>query len=54
MVKIVEPQNSYKELETMVKQAESILKALKLPYRVIMLCTGDMGFAAAKTYDIEV
>jgi seryl-tRNA synthetase len=54
MVKITEPKNSYKELESMVKQAEAILKALKLPYRVIMLCTGDVGFAAAKTYDIEV
>jgi len=54
MVKIVEPSTSYDELEKMTRQAESILEALKLPYRRIMLCTGDMGFASAKTYDIEV
>lgn len=54
MVKIVEPSKSYDELESMVSQAEKILEALELPYRRIVLCTGDMGFSAAKTYDIEV
>ncbi|MGF3112430.1 serine--tRNA ligase [Facklamia sp. P12945] len=54
MVKFAHPESSYEELEFMVKDAEGILQALKLPYRVITLCTGDMGFSAAKTYDIEV
>lgn len=54
MVKIVKPEDSYKELEHMVNCAENILKKLNLPYRVITLCTGDLGFSAAKTYDIEV
>lgn len=54
MVKIAHPKNSYKELEHMVNCAENILKKLKLPYRVITLCSGDLGFSAAKTYDIEV
>ncbi|MGF3076621.1 serine--tRNA ligase [Facklamia sp. P12955] len=54
MVKFTHPESSYEELEFMVKDAEGILQALKLPYRVITLCTGDMGFSAAKTYDIEV
>ena len=54
MVQIVHPEQSYAALEEMVGHAESILKALELPYRVITLCTGDMGFGAAKTYDLEV
>jgi seryl-tRNA synthetase len=54
MVKFTEPKTSYEELEAMVRNAEEVLKRLKLPYRVVELCTGDMGFAAAKTYDLEV
>jgi seryl-tRNA synthetase len=54
MVKFTEPETSYQELESMVQNAEEVLKRLKLPYRVVELCTGDMGFAAAKTYDLEV
>ncbi|AJC63778.1 seryl-tRNA synthetase [Neisseria meningitidis LNP21362] len=54
MVQIVHPEKSYETLEEMVGHAENILKALELPYRVITLCTGDMGFGAAKTYDLEV
>ena len=54
MVQIVQPEQSYEALEEMVGHAENILKALELPYRVITLCTGDMGFGATKTYDIEV
>lgn len=54
MVQIVHPEKSYGALEEMVGHAENILKALELPYRVITLCTGDMGFGAAKTYDLEV
>jgi len=54
IVKFVEPSSSYKELETLTADAERILQKLNLPYRVVMLCTGDMGFAAAKTYDLEV
>lgn len=54
LVKIVEPETSYEELESLVRQAEKILQKLNLHYRVIELCTGDLGFAAAKTYDIEV
>lgn len=54
MVQIVHPSKSYKALEEMVGHAENILKALELPYRVVLLCTGDMGFGAAKTYDLEV
>ncbi len=54
MVQIVHPEKSYEALEEMVGHAENILKALKLPYRVVALCTGDMGFGAAKTYDLEV
>ncbi len=53
MVKIVLPENSNDELENIVKDAEDILKALKIPYRIIMLCSGDLSFAAAKCYDIE-
>jgi seryl-tRNA synthetase len=54
MVKFTEPGTSYDELESMVRNAEEVLQRLKLPYRVVELCTGDMGFASAKTYDIEV
>ena len=54
MVKLTEPEDSYNELETMVRNAEEVLKRLELPYRVVELCTGDMGFGAAKTYDLEV
>ena len=54
MVQIVQPEKSYEALEEMVGHAENILKALELPYRVITLCTGDMGFGATKTYDLEV
>ncbi|MGX4687257.1 serine--tRNA ligase [Vagococcus sp. JNUCC 83] len=54
MVKFSKPETSYEELEKMTNNAEAILQKLNLPYRVIVLCTGDMGFSAAKTYDIEV
>ena len=54
LVKFVKPEESFAELETLTAQAESILQALELPHRVITLCTGDMGFGSAKTYDIEV
>ena len=54
MVQIVRPEQSYDALEEMVGHAEKILQLLELPYRVITLCTGDMGFGATKTYDLEV
>jgi seryl-tRNA synthetase len=54
MVQISHPDNSYEVLDEMVKHAENILSKLKLPYRVVELCKGDMGFGAAKTYDLEV
>lgn len=54
MVQIVKPENSYNVLEQMAGHAEKILQLLKLPYRVVLLCTGDMGFSSAKTYDLEV
>src|SRR5690606_22501326 len=54
MVQIVEPERSYDALEQMVGHAENVLRRLELPYRVVLLCTGDMGFSAAKTYDLEV
>ena len=54
MVKLATPETSYDELEKMVVDAEEILQRLGLPYRVISLCTGDIGFSAAKTYDLEV
>lgn len=54
MVKFAKPEESYQELEKMTKNAENILQKLGLPYRVLTLCTGDMGFSAAKTYDLEV
>jgi seryl-tRNA synthetase len=54
MFKFVHPDTSMAELETLTQSAEGILQALKLPYRVIELCTGDLGFSATKTYDLEV
>lgn len=54
LVKLVKPENSVAEHEALVQNAEAILQALKLPYRVIELCTGDLGFGAAKCYDLEV
>ncbi|GAB6099684.1 serine--tRNA ligase [Halanaerocella petrolearia] len=54
MVKFVEPEDSYNELERLVENAETILQRLELPYRVMDMCTGDLGFTAAKKYDIEV
>jgi len=54
MVQIVRPETSYDALEQMVGHAEKVLQLLGLPYRVMLLCTGDMGFGAAKTYDLEV
>jgi seryl-tRNA synthetase len=54
LVKFCTPEASYTELESLLVQAESILARLGIPYRVVLLCTGDMGFSAAKTYDIEV
>ena len=54
LVKVTTPEHSYQELEALTANAEEILKRLELPYRTMLLCTGDMGFAAAKTYDIEV
>jgi seryl-tRNA synthetase len=53
LVQIVRPERSYEVLEELTGHAETVLKRLELPYRVVTLCTGDMGFAAAKTYDIE-
>lgn len=54
LVKFVKPEDSYEELESLTRDAEAVLKRLNLPYRVVTLCTGDLGFASAKTYDIEV
>jgi len=54
LVKFVKPENSYDELESLTRNAEEVLKRLGLPYRVVTLCTGDIGFSAAKTYDLEV
>ncbi len=54
LVKLVSPESSFEELEKLLNDAEAILQALKLPYRVIELCSGDLGFSATKTYDIEV
>src|SRR5262249_45124226 len=53
-VKFAAPDRSFDELESLTANAEDILKRLELPYRTVLLCTGDMGFASAKTYDIEV
>ncbi|WKV07632.1 serine--tRNA ligase [Thermoanaerobacterium sp. CMT5567-10] len=54
LVKITEPERSYEELEKMVNDAEDVLKTLGIPYRVVSICTGDLGFTAAKKYDLEV
>ncbi|MEK6545673.1 MAG: serine--tRNA ligase [Nitrospinota bacterium] len=54
LVKFVKPEDSYDELEKLLSDAENVLKKLELPYRVVTLCTGDMGFSSAKTYDLEV
>jgi seryl-tRNA synthetase len=54
MVQVTHPDQSYEALEQMVRHAEAILRKLELPYRVMLLCTGDMGFGSAKTYDLEV
>lgn len=54
LIQFTTPETSYEALEEMLEHAESILKKLKLPYRVVSLCSGDMGFSMAKTYDIEV
>jgi seryl-tRNA synthetase len=54
LVKFVKPEDSYDELEKLTRDAEEILQQLDLPYRVVALCTGDIGFSSAKTYDIEV
>ena len=54
MVQIVHPEKSYEALEEMTRHAEAVLQALELPYRVVLLCTGDMGFGSSKTYDLEV
>ncbi len=54
LVKFVKPEDSYNELESLTNDAEDILQKLSLPYRVVSLCTGDLGFSASKTYDLEV
>ena len=54
MVKFAAPERSYEELESLTADAEAVLQRLGLPYRVVLLCTGDLGFSAAKTYDLEV
>jgi seryl-tRNA synthetase len=54
LVKLVKPEDSFEELEKLLGSAEGILQALKLPYRVINLCTADLGFSSTKTYDLEV
>ena len=54
LVQIVRPDDSYAALEELTRHAETVLQRLELPYRVVALCTGDIGFASAKTYDLEV
>ena len=54
MVQVTHPEKSFAALEEMVGHAEAILQKLELPYRVVLLCTGDMGFGSTKTYDLEV
>lgn len=54
LIKFATPESSYDALETMLKDSENVLKALKLPYRVVEICSGDLGFSMAKTYDLEV
>jgi seryl-tRNA synthetase len=54
LVKLCKPEESYAELEQLTQNAEKVLQLLKLPYRLLSLCTGDIGFSSAKTYDLEV
>ncbi|MDY6852455.1 MAG: serine--tRNA ligase, partial [Thermodesulfobacteriota bacterium] len=54
LVKFTRPEDSYEELEKLLQSAEAVLQGLELPYRIVTLCTGDLGFSSAKTYDIEV
>jgi len=54
LVKFCKPENSFEELEKLTRDAEEVLQTLELPYRVVVLCTGDLGFSSAKTYDLEV
>jgi len=54
LIKLTAPEDSYQEHEAMLQESEKVLQTLAIPYRVITLCSGDMGFAMAKTYDIEV
>ena len=54
LVQVVRPEDSYTALEVLTSHAEEVLKRLELPYRVMALCTGDIGFSSAKTYDLEV
>jgi seryl-tRNA synthetase len=54
LVQIVKPEDSYQALEELTSHAEAVLQALELPYRVVSLCAGDVGFSSAKTYDLEV
>ena len=54
LIKFVKPETSWDELEKMVDDAEDVLRILEIPYHVVLLCTGDMSFTSAKTYDIEV
>ena len=54
LVKFTLPESSYDELESLTRNAEAILQRLELPYRVVSLCTADLGFSSAKTYDLEV
>ena len=54
LVHVVRPQDSYQALEELTRNAETVLQMLELPYRVVALCSGDIGFGAAKTYDLEV
>ena len=54
LVQVVRPEDSYNALEELTANAEEVLKRLELPYRVVALCTGDIGFSSAKTYDLEV
>ena len=54
LVQLIQPEKSYEALEALTSHAEKVLQLLELPYRVVTLCTGDLGFSAAKTYDLEV
>jgi len=54
LVRFTRPEDSYEHLEKLTADAEEVLKRLEIPYRVVALCTGDLGFAAAKTYDLEI